>query len=257
MIKTDKTFLWLVCFVMALGSAGTAWGDDVGHVELGGDGECSNDDCRVDSGGELNPQPMCDPGPCDSTANFSILVTDSGGGDVSDSLNDMADQFELISPGFDPEVTDSTVSFDANRLSTLCVRATGSALSLVGVEHPGQYLYAKIRKITEFTEGGGRIFVWLNRDIPLPPSVVTILTPDIIGGTQADIDALNATLMNAIGAEGYQVVETADYIIVKKDLHIMSGWDLNQVSFESTDPGITIREVSLTSKLDNSSDCDD
>jgi len=241
MIEYSRTLLWIVCAVMALGMAGTAWSQE-GLGELGGDGLCPDRDCKLDGGADDElPEPGTGP-------NFTIPVSDTDVGDVSATLDVLGAIFQSINPGLIPEYSPTSVSFHG--LYTICLRESGDAISLVGVENTREGLFAKIRKVSE-SPLGGQIIVDLNRDTPNYPGPLTVNT------TAGDIDQTNTDLVALIGQSGYQFVETADYIIVKKDTHLFSGWDLNQVSFESTDPGITIGEVALEADELNSSDCDE
>lgn len=256
MIENTRTLLWVMWVVTVLGMTGTAWGQ-VGMVELGGDGECSDPDCRIDAGGEeddLQGTPSGIVVPVHRTFNFTVPLLDDG--DFYEELNAMREQFQRLSPGFHSENTATTVTFDPYNsfgLDSLCIRSTGGAISLVEIQHPRDGLNAKIRKITDAPVGDGTITLWLNRYTPTTPPSIKV---DTTGGNGIlDADEVNDALVAGIGAAGFQFTETEDFIIVHRDQHIGSGWDLNQVSFETTDTGITTIEVALDPDRDNWSHC--
>jgi hypothetical protein len=235
-----KRFLGFVSAAVLLASSEVAWAQENGYGETGGDGECEGDDCRVEGGGR---------GSGDREGLPLELSLEADGG-LPAILDQLEEEIEGYFGAYDSEDAGwpmtNTRSFDASVGGGLdlafCLREEGDALDLVGVSHPGVGLSAKIRKVSETAtgepEGDAYIEIRLNYTGSGGEGFLHIETYEDQTPTQ-----VNAAIAAALENAGYTFTSGPLYFNITAG---PSG-DLNQVSFKSTDRGITMGEVALQS----------
>jgi len=238
------TLMGFVLVWMLAGLAGVAWGQDVGRAEVGGDGECTDEECETEGGGRDDDIRSLE------TSSFYFPI--EGDDDMDTILANLGAGLEYLMTDLgcttdcDSEPWGNGLDFNASEVGTICLRESGDALDMVGVAHPGDNFIAKIRKVTDLAKGGGI-------SILLKPGTGLMASGFIYVPTELDQPAyeVNNAIENALLAKGYTVDSRHSYFLITK-----AGEDIRQVKFWSLDPGIKIGEVALELIDSDSTLCD-